>query len=240
MNKKFWEIKNSADNTGEVFIYGDIVSWKWDDTDVTAADFKKDLDALGDIKTLNVYINSYGGSVFQGQAIYSILQRHSAEKHVYVDGIAASIASLIAMAGDKIYMPANAMMMIHNPIARCVGNAQDMRKTADELDKIREAMLPAYLDKAGDKLTEDKLIELLDAETWLTAQDCLAYGLCNEVLEDKQVAACADTQMLETFKNVPEALKATSKNKEDEEARQSIIAKSRETLSQINNILGGM
>jgi len=240
VNKKFWEIKNSADNTGEVFIYGDIVSWKWDDTDVTAADFKKDLDALGDIKTLNVYINSYGGSVFQGQAIYSILQRHSAEKHVYVDGIAASIASLIAMAGDKIYMPANAMMMIHNPIARCVGNAQDMRKTADELDKIREAMLPAYLDKAGDKLTEDKLIELLDAETWLTAQDCLAYGLCNEVLEDKQVAACADTQMLETFKNVPEALKATSKSKEDEEARQSIIAKSRETLSQINNILGGM
>jgi ATP-dependent Clp protease protease subunit len=240
VSKKFWEIKNSAGNTGEVFIYGDIVSWKWDDTDVTAADFKKDLDALGDINTLNVYINSYGGSVFQGQAIYSILKRHDAFKNVFVDGIAASIASLIAMAGDKIHMPANAMMMIHNPISLVIGNAEAMRKEADALDKIREAMIPAYLNKSGDKLTEDKLVELLGAETWLTAQDCFDYGFCDELLEEKQVAASISTDLLAGFKNVPAALKNAQKGDKEAEVRRAIAEKSRESLAQINKILGGM
>ena len=106
-----------------------------------------------------------------------MLKRHNAEKHVYVDGIAASIASLIAMAGDVVYMPANAMMMIHNPWGISMGDAHAMRKMADELDKIREAMIPAYLNKSGEKLTEEGLVDLLDAESWLTAQECFDYGL---------------------------------------------------------------
>lgn len=216
--KKFWEIKAAADGaeTGEVYIYGDIVSDRWDDTDVTAADFKEDLDALGGVKTLNIYINSYGGSVFQGQAIYSILKRHKARKNVYVDGIAASIASLVAMAGDNIYMPQNAMMMIHNPWGLSIGNAQEMRKMADDLDKIREAMIPAYLGKVGERLTEKALVELLDAETWLTAQECFDYGFCDKLLEGKQLAASASPEWAEKYvnryKNMPESLRSVLKD----------------------------
>jgi len=245
-NKKFWEIKAAADSddTGEVYIYGDIVPYKWLDGDVTAADFAKDLKALGDIKTLNIYINSCGGSVFEGQAIYSILKRHSAEKNIYVDGIAASIASLIAMAGDNIYMPANAMMMIHNPWGFAMGNAQEMRKMADDLDKIREAMIPAYLNKTGEKLTEDKLVELLDAETWLTGQECVDYGLCDELLEEKKIAASVSTEMLKNYKNVPDALKGKNldgaADKLSEEERTKMIQELKASIKKREKILGGM
>lgn len=242
-NKKFWEIKASGNDadTGEIYIYGDIVSYKWDDADVTAADFAKDLNALGDIKTLNIYINSYGGSVFQGQAVYSILKRHSAEKNVYVDGIAASIASLIAMAGDNIYMPENAMMMIHNPWGFAMGNAQEMRQMADSLDKIRKAMIPAYLNKTGEKLTEDKLVELLDAESWLTAQECYDYGLCDKLLEEKKIAASVSTEMLEKYKNVPDALKGQNldgaADKLSEEERAAMLRESKTNLERLNTIM---
>lgn len=245
-NKKFWEIKATAnsDDTGEIYIYGDIVSYKWDDADVTAADFAKDLNALGDIKTLNIYINSYGGSVFQGQAVYSILKRHSAEKNVYVDGIAASIASLIATAGDNIYMPENAMMMIHNPWGFAMGNAQEMRQMADSLDKIRKAMIPAYLNKTGEKLTEDKLVELLDAESWLTAQECYDYGLCDKLLEEKKIAASVSTEMLEKYKNVPDALKGQNldgaADKLSEEERTKMIQELKASIKKREKILGGM
>ena len=103
--KKFWEVKASANKTGDVYVYGSIVSYKWEDSDVTAKSFKEDLDALGEIGTLNMYINSPGGSVFTAQAIFSILKRHEAEKNAYVDGLAASAASFLIMAADNIYMP---------------------------------------------------------------------------------------------------------------------------------------
>lgn len=220
--KKFWDIKASAadEKVGEAFIYGDIVSYKWYSEDITAADFAKDLKTLGDdIETLNIYINSYGGSVFQGQAIYSQLNRYKADKNVYIDGIAASAASFIAMAGDKIYMPENAMMMIHNPWSFAFGEASDMRKEAEVLDKIREAMLPCYLNHAGDKLTEAKLIELLDAETWLTAKDAFDIGLCDVVLEAKEIAAYAGSkEILANYKNVPDALKALKPDGADDKS----------------------
>jgi ATP-dependent Clp protease protease subunit len=171
-----------------------------------------------------------------------MLKRHNAEKHVYVDGIAASIASLIAMAGDVVYMPANAMMMIHNPWGISMGNAHDMRKMADELDKIREAMIPAYLNKSGEKLTEEGLVDLLDAESWLTAQECFDYGLCDELLEEKQIAACVDSvQALQNYKNVPEqVLKSVVKrNTEglDEQTRQDLIAESKSNIAEIKRQL---
>jgi ATP-dependent Clp protease protease subunit len=240
--KKYWDIKAMADGVADVFIYGEISAYKWEDSDTTAIDFQNELLALGEIKTLNIYINSPGGSVFQGQAIYTMLKRHNAEKHVYVDGIAASIASLIAMAGDVVYMPANAMMMIHNPWGISMGDAHDMRKMADELDKIREAMIPAYLNKSGEKLTEEGLVDLLDAESWLTAQECFDYGLCDELLEEKQIAACVDSvQALQNYKNVPEqVLKSVVKrNAEglDEQTRQDLIAESKSNIAEIKRQL---
>jgi len=203
-----WEFKAAAKGIGELYIYGEIVSDKWDDTDTTAASFKKDLDALGDIKTLNIFINSPGGSVFQGQTIYSILMRVTAYKNAYVDGLAASIASLIPMAADKVFMPMNATMMIHNPWIFTMGNAEELRKDADVLDKISVGMLAAYMAKIKDKTSEEKLKELLDDETWLSAQDAFDYGFVDELIEEKQIAACCDKEIFAAYKNVPENLRS--------------------------------
>lgn len=240
--QRFWEFKNAANNTGELYIYGDIVSYQWDDSDTTAQSFKDNLKALGDIKTLNVYINSPGGSVFQGQAIHSILKRHEARVNVHVDGVAASIASVIAMAGDSVYMPKNAMMMIHNPWSIAMGNAQDFRKMADDLDKIKESLIEAYLSKTGDSMNREQLMEIMDAETWLTAQECLDYGLCDEITEAKEIAASANAELFNRFKNVPESLKNAFKQPESaaicEEERQKMISESQQNIKNINSILG--
>lgn len=168
-------------------LYGDISSYSWWGDEVTPKQFKDDLDALGEIKELNVYVNSGGGDVFAGQAIRSMLKRHSAYKTGYVDGIAASIASVILTACDKVIMPVNAMQMIHKAWTIAVGNADDMRKIADDMDKIDESIVAAYQEKTG--MEKDRIIELMTAETWMTAEDAFIYGFTDEIEEQKQVAA---------------------------------------------------
>jgi ATP-dependent Clp protease protease subunit len=186
--KRFWKFQAATTkNSAELLLYGPISESSWWDDNVTPKQFAEDLNALGDIDDLMVRINSGGGDVFAGQAIHSILKSHKAKVTVMVDGLAASIASVIAMAGDTIIMPRNAMMMIHNPWTWSYGNANDFRKLADDLDKIREGILAAYLDKSG--MDRDQLIGLLDAETWLTAEEAKSYGLIDQVDAGKQVAA---------------------------------------------------
>lgn len=219
-NKKFWNFKALDENTAELILYGEISDISWWGDEVTPKQFKEDLDALGDIDTLNVYINSPGGDVFAGQAIYSMLKRHKATINVYVDGLAASIASLIAMAGDKVIMPANAMMMVHNPWTFAVGNANDFRKLADDMDKIRDSMVVAYESRSA--LTTDEIIELLDAETWLSAEDCLEYGFCDEIEETKEIAACVDTKYFSMYKNIPESLNEV-KNSDKELKKKKLL-----------------
>lgn len=188
---KFWEIKQSAaKNELDLFVYGavkgDDYDW-WNDevikSETSANSFRDKLAEFSDVSRINIFINSYGGSVFEGTAIYSQLKRHPAEKVAYIDGFACSIASVIAMAADRVIMPKNTMMMIHNAWMFTVGNAAELRKAADDLDQINKGNRQAYLQKAGDKITEEKLIELLDAETWLTAEDCMAYGFADEYAE---------------------------------------------------------
>lgn len=219
-NKKFWNFKALDENTAELTLYGEISDISWWGDEVTPKQFKEDLDALGDIDTLNVYINSPGGDVFAGQAIYSMLKRHKATINVYVDGLAASIASLIAMAGDKVIMPANAMMMVHNPWTFAFGNANDFRKLADDMDKIRDSMVVAYESRSA--LTTDEIIELLDAETWLSAEDCLEYGFCDEIEETKEIAACVDTKYFSMYKNIPESLNEV-KNSDKELKKKKLL-----------------
>ena len=189
--KRIWEIKQSATpGTLDLYIYGyvepDSYDW-WNDevieSETSANHFRSELAKYADVSQINIYINSYGGSVFEGTAIYNQLKRHPAQKIVYVDGFACSVASVIAMAGDKIIMPRNTLMMIHDAWNICIGNAREMRKAADDLDVIMEANRQAFLQKAGDKLTEEKLIEMLAAETWLTAAHCIEYGLADEYAE---------------------------------------------------------
>ena len=136
MDKKFYSFENKTDTSADLYIYGDITSYEWDESDVSAWGFKKELEELGEISELNVHINSYGGETFQGLAIYNLLKQHKAQINVYVDGIAASSASIIAMSGDKIYMPKTSLMMIHNCWKWAVGNSKELRKTADDMDKV--------------------------------------------------------------------------------------------------------
>lgn len=222
--KKFWSMKALDNKAGEVLLYGEISDVSWWGDEVTPKQFKEDLDALGDVETIKVFINSPGGDVFAGQAIYSMLKRHKAQVHVYIDGLAASIASLIAMAGDKVVMPANAMMMIHNPWTLAVGNANDFRKLADDLDKIRDSMITAYGSRSA--LTTEEIKGLLDAETWLTAQECVEYGFADEVEEAKELAASIDKKFLSRYQNIPETLKKVldgEKPKNDDQLKRKLF-----------------
>lgn len=191
MGRKFWQFRAAAEpGVGDLLIYGligpdDGMGWLFDD--VTPKQFKADLDDLGDIHELRVFINSDGGDVFAGQAIHSMLQRHPASVTVYIDGLAASIASVVAMAGDKVIMPRNAMMMVHNPWTIGVGDADKFRKLADTLDQIRESIVAAYEGKTGMK--RDELMALLQAETWMTAEDAVEMGFADEIEESMQIAA---------------------------------------------------
>lgn len=245
---KFWEMKMSANDSksADIFLYGEIVpdGWQWYETDTAAIDFKNDLDALGDdIESINLYINSPGGSVFEGIAIHNMLKRHKAKVNVHVDALAASIASVIAMAGDTIFMPKNSMLMIHNPWNRVMGNATELRKAADDLDRIGQSSKQSYLQKAGDKLTDEKLQELLDTESWLSADDAYQYGLCDVVEESVQVAASISKDLFQEYKNVPQNLLEKPKQglSDDEMAqRQRIAAESQANQAYLNTILGGM
>jgi ATP-dependent Clp protease protease subunit len=200
--KKFWNLKTLDEKTGELTLYGEISNETWWGDEVTPKEFKADLDKLGEIDTLNIYINSPGGDVFAGQAIHSMLKRHKAHKNVYIDGLAASIASVIAMSGDTIFMPKNAMMMIHNPWTIGMGNSTEFRKLAEDLDKIRESLIAAYEGRSA--LTRDEIISIMDAETWLTASECEEYGFCDVVQEEKQMVASIDKTLLKRYQNTPQ------------------------------------
>jgi len=206
MQHKWFEIKGKA-GTGrsEIYIYGVIVDYKWDEEDTSAREFIDALKGLGDI---DLHINSPGGSVWAANAIYNALLRHQGRIDVYVDGLAASSASLIAMAG-RIIMPANAMIMIHDPWSFAIGTASEMRKAAEMLDKSKEGMIAAYKNKSGKD--EAEISSLMSAETWLTAAEAVAMGFADEMEEPVQMAAYFD---LSRYRNVPAAMKTPPKGED--------------------------
>lgn len=202
--KKFWEIKNKGNKTGEIFIYSEISSSKYWGDETTPQAFKEDLDALGDIDTLNIYINSPGGDCFSGFAIYNMIKRHKAYKVVHIDGLAASAASFIAMAGDKIIMPKNAMMMIHCAWTYFAGNARDIIKIADELEKIDKSLVSMYAERTG--LPDEQIMAMMEEETWMTADDAISKGFADELENEKKIAACMSSDFFNRYKNVPESI----------------------------------
>lgn len=207
-NVKYWEFKNKSKDEADLYLYIEIASWGGGYAAHSAQSFKDELDSLGDINTLNVYINSPGGDVFEGTAITNMLKRHKAYVNVHVDGLAASIASVIAMSGDVIHMPKNAMMMIHNAWTYTWGNSNELRKIAEDLDKVNMSIKQTYLDKAGDKLSSDTITLLMDNETWLTAQECFDYGLCDVIEEEKQISANINNKFEDMYKKIPKNLVA--------------------------------
>lgn len=163
----------------QLLLYGDIgqyYSWSGISLDgVVSALAGKSAD------TIEVFINSYGGDMFESIAIKNYLMRRPEKIITYVDGIAASGGSLIAMAGDEIIMPKDAQLMIHNPWTIAAGNADDFRKLADEMDKANTSIQETYLTHFND--SREKLAELLEAESWLTAEEALAYGLASSIID---------------------------------------------------------
>lgn len=234
----------SADGkSGDIFIYGEITKYAWEDEgEHSATTFKNELDNLGDVERINLYVNSPGGSVFEGITIHNMLKRHKAKITAYVDALAASIASVIIMAADEIRMPANSMLMIHNPWTFTMGNASELRKQADDLDRIGNSSKQSYLQKAGGKITDDTLQELLDAETWLSAEEAYDYGLCDVVEESNEVAAMVNNKTLQQFKNAPKQLfkQKSTVSKEEMKQRELIAQQARANAQYINTILGGI
>ncbi|MCT8978302.1 Clp protease ClpP [Clostridium sp. CX1] len=189
LNKPIYLVKQSTDLSAlDLYIYdhvqGDSEDW-WTgekiESETSANYIQKQLEDAKNVSNINIYINSYGGEVKEGLAIYNQLKRHPAQKTVYVDGFACSIASVIAMAGDKVVMGTNTLMMIHHASMGAWGNAEELRKAANDVEIIDKASCSSYLAKAGDKLSEETLNQLLDNQTWLNAEQCLQYGLCDEI-----------------------------------------------------------
>lgn len=199
-NPQPYEIKAATKDEGEVWLY-DVIGDSWEGT--TGKQFADELKGLGELKTLNIYINSVGGSVFDGVAIHNILARHKARKIVNIDGIAASIASVIAMAGDEIRIAANGMMMIHDPWALAIGSATDMRKMADSLDKVRDAILATYV--ARTSVEESQLVAWMADETWFTAEEAVAFGLADSITNVVEMAAFAGMD-LSAYRHAPDEL----------------------------------
>ena len=165
MNRQYYQL-TKTENTATINIYGDITSYPWCEGDVSAVNLSKQLEQLADVTEISVYINSYGGEVAEGLAIYNALKRHKAKVKTYCDGFAASIASVIFMAGDERIMNDSSLLMIHNAWSYAMGNAKELRKQADDLDKITQASVIAY--KAHSTLSEEEIVELMVSET---AQD---------------------------------------------------------------------
>lgn len=236
--KTYFQMNKKTQNKGEIYIYGDIVSSKWEETDVTAVDFKNELNQLGDVSEIDVHINSAGGNVFEGHAIYNMLKMHKARVNIYVDALAASIASVIAMSGDTIFMHKNSFMMIHNSWIMTLGNSKDLRQTADLLDKTDQSSNNAYLDKATN-LSEEELKQLLEAETWLTADEALEKGLADEILGASEIAASISKDSYQMFKHVPENIekdvdKITNvSDVQDNKTKETMSQKEKEARQQI-------
>lgn len=171
-----FDFKNEAEKAS-LKIYDYIGSDGWDEG-VTAQAIEDELANAGN-KALDIYINSNGGDVFEGFAIYNTLSRYSGYKTVYIDGLAASIASVIAMCGNKIIMNTASMMMIHNASGACWGNAEDMKKVVQALESINEVIRDVY--KTRTNLDDAKLTELMDNETFMTAKECVEYGFADEI-----------------------------------------------------------
>ncbi|WP_067518552.1 head maturation protease, ClpP-related [Endozoicomonas ascidiicola] len=193
-NRQWYTFKNEANQTPELYIFDDIDDW-YGVSAQSVVDQIRNLDAAD----INVRLNSRGGMVFEGIAIYNALRLHKANIHVTIEGLAASIASVIAMAGDTVTIAENAMMMIHNPYGWAQGDAEAMRKTADIMDKIADSIAVSYTARTGKSLEDMKA--LMESESWFTAKEALDMGLVDQIDEPVKAAARFDLSM---FTNAPE------------------------------------
>lgn len=208
-------IEMQATGTGaELYLYGDIV-----DDELTAACFGGHcpqaiadfVDGLNPNAPMTIYFNSPGGDVFAGLAIQNILKRHAGKKTGVVDGMAASIASVILMGCDEIVVNTGAQIMVHDPWAYAAGNSRDLREVADQLDNAKESMLDVYMGKAREGVTREQIADLLSAETWMRGERAAEYF--DLTTKEAPAAAAAASSLFGSYKNLPEELKAEEAQK---------------------------
>lgn len=221
-NVGFMQIQNAAAGGGmELYIYGDIVSSTWDAwcaEDVCPQDIADFMNQIPTNADLTVYINSGGGDVFAGIAIHSILSRHTGHKKGIVDGLAASIASVILMACDEIVMSSGAQLMIHKPsTAFAYGNADDFRDLIERLDKAQESITGIYMQNVKEGVTEEDITEKINAETWMNADE--AGEIFDVAIEARPVMAACVGWMADRYKHKPKGIKTQSV--EDVEAKET-------------------
>lgn len=215
--KKFYEFKNITPTNADLFVYGEIVQenevdwWTGEksETAVGLMDFKEQLDNIGNVNNLNIYINSPGGDVFTASTMISMLERvkdRGTIINAYVDGLSASAASFLMMVANNIYLYKNSTVMVHKPMSIAIGNAFDMQKTIDALDKIENSvMLPMYMNKA--KVTDKEIKKLVDNETWLSASDMEKYFDITILNEEKVAVASIKSNLFKNYKHVPDHFK---------------------------------
>ena len=237
--KTFFEFSNKQENVTALYVYGEIVSGadKWDESNVTFKDFQQATENIKDNSTLEMYVSSPGGSVFTTQSMISMLDRCKKKKNIkiiaYVDGLAASCASWLIMIADEIVIYSNSMLMVHKPMTMTWGNANELQKEIDLLNKLEnDIMLPMYMKKAKN-ITEEELKELINAETWMAADEIQEKFNVTYVDEEKKVAAKLEKDSINKYKNVPKSVKElfnsfkeTKDKKEDEKPIMSEATKS--------------
>lgn len=185
--EKMYYVMSKADKVAQINIFGEITSWPWLESDVSSYRLSHQLEQLQDVDEIHVHINSYGGEVAEGLAIYNALLNHPAKVKTYCDGFACSVASVIFMAGDERIMPESSMLMIHNAWNMVSGNAAELRKAADDLEKITQASVKAYASRTG--MAEEEITELLDAETWMLPEEALERGFATSIKKVTQTYA---------------------------------------------------
>jgi ATP-dependent protease ClpP protease subunit len=198
LSKGLWRLNRNSNESAEIFIYGDIGGW--DASSLSADVFAKEVAEL-DVETIDVRLNSGGGSVFEGQAIYNALSRHPAKVIMNIDGIAASIASVIAMAGDEIKITEGSHIMIHKPWSIAIGDAITMRKEAEVLDSLESGIVDIYAART-DK-PRDKLEKWVEEETWFKGQAAVDAGFADEVIPAKRKEKAAQSNILAMYANTP-------------------------------------
>lgn len=226
---EFMQVKNQTETTADLYFYGDIVndSWtsEWYPEDKCPKDVKDILDSVQG-KDLNIYVNSGGGSVFGGMAIYNMLKRFNGHKTVHVDGLAGSIASVIMLAGDKVVVPSTAYVMIHKPWSSAWGNADDMRKMADSLDRIQEGIINVYKENLKEGVDIAEVEAMVNAETWLTGDQAAQYF--NIEVSDVESLNYADFDKTK-YKNIPQNL-----IKERPQVQDNATAEPQEVVEQVD------
>lgn len=230
IDNKFSALAES--DNAKIVIYGDIGESWWDDDTTSAKDIEK---ALNDISAdvIHVHINSYGGDVFDGIAIHNQLKNHSAKIIVHVDGVAASAASLIAMAGDEIIMNTGSMLMIHEASTWCWGTKTDIQKTLNALEGIDKSIADIYMLRF--KGTKEDVEMLIVAETWLTSDEAVVLGFADKIGEDEpETVEESDEEELDPVevKNSILAKLQNQQPKQNETPKQNILAKFKRNSTQ--------